>query len=204
MAVDIEVDRAITRETTTRCVESGAAIVTMSPVRSMGGVIPTGSSDGDRSRVRPGADKLLSAPLIAAAREAVPARRRRTRSTAIPIPIMGRESNRFASARAIRLCCRSHGSPQTAVAVSLSLTATATTSGCAIFISLPDTPGLGNLSEGQVFSMAPPPEWPAPQPDNPQTASVDVVLRHRPAAVDRPALRGCQREGAARGDGRRR
>ena len=52
--------------------------------------------------------------------------------------------------------------------------ATATTSGCAIFVSLPETPGLGNLSEGQVFSMAPPPEWPAPQPDNPQTASVDV------------------------------
>ncbi|HEY7376680.1 MAG TPA: VWA domain-containing protein, partial [Polyangia bacterium] len=52
--------------------------------------------------------------------------------------------------------------------------AAATTSGCAIFVSLPVTPGLANLSEEQVFSMAPPPEWPAPQIDNPQTASVNV------------------------------
>jgi len=84
-------------------------------------------------------------------------------------------------------------------------TATATTSGCAIFVSLPETPGLGNLSEGQVFSMAPPPEWPAPQPDNPQTASVDVScgigprlstgqlyaavsIKGRPAATALPAM----------------
>jgi hypothetical protein len=52
--------------------------------------------------------------------------------------------------------------------------AVAGTSGCAVFITLPVTPGLANLSEEQVFSMAPPPEWPAPQADNPQTASVGV------------------------------
>src|SRR5580765_5433496 len=50
----------------------------------------------------------------------------------------------------------------------------AATSGCAMFVSLPVTPGLAALSEEQVFAMAPPPEWPAPQIDNPQTASVDV------------------------------
>ena len=54
------------------------------------------------------------------------------------------------------------------------LTVTAATSGCAVFVSLPETPGLANLSEAQVFGMAPPPEWPAPQADNPQTASVNV------------------------------
>jgi uncharacterized protein YegL len=47
-------------------------------------------------------------------------------------------------------------------------------SGCAIFVTLPVTPGLTNLSEGQVFSMAPPPEWPAPQVDDPATASVTI------------------------------
>jgi len=26
-----------------------------------------------------------------------------------------------------------------------------------------------------VFSMAPPPEWPVPQPDNPASAAVDVA-----------------------------
>jgi len=54
------------------------------------------------------------------------------------------------------------------------LIASAATSGCAVFVTLPETPGLANLSEAQVFSMAPPPEWPAPQADNPQTASLDV------------------------------
>ncbi|HMF40639.1 MAG TPA: VWA domain-containing protein [Polyangia bacterium] len=52
--------------------------------------------------------------------------------------------------------------------------AAASTSGCAVFVSLPSTPGLAALSEEQVFAMAPPPEWPAPQIDNPQTASVNV------------------------------
>src|SRR2546425_1255654 len=47
--------------------------------------------------------------------------------------------------------------------------------GCAIIVRLPVTPGLENLSEGQVFAMAPPPEWPAPQMDNPQTAPVDIA-----------------------------
>lgn len=56
----------------------------------------------------------------------------------------------------------------------LLLTVTAATSGCAVFVSLPETPGLANLSEAQVFAMAPPPEWPAPQADSPQTASVNV------------------------------
>src|SRR5580765_2992356 len=50
----------------------------------------------------------------------------------------------------------------------------AATSGCAMFVSLPVTPGLAALSEEQVFAMAPPPEWPAPQIDNPATASINV------------------------------
>jgi uncharacterized protein YegL len=54
------------------------------------------------------------------------------------------------------------------------LVTVAATSGCAVFVSLPETPGLAHLSEAQVFAMAPPPEWPAPQADNPQTASVNV------------------------------
>jgi len=58
--------------------------------------------------------------------------------------------------------------------VTVLFAAAASTSGCAVFVNLPDTPGLANLSEEQVFSMAPPPEWPAPQADNPQTAAVNV------------------------------
>ena len=59
---------------------------------------------------------------------------------------------------------------------SLALAATlASTSGCMVFVHLPVTPGLESLSEEQVFGMAPPPEWPAPQADNPQTAAVDIA-----------------------------
>jgi hypothetical protein len=50
----------------------------------------------------------------------------------------------------------------------------AATSGCAVFVNLPVTPGLASLSEEQVFAMAPPPEWPAPQADDAQAASVTV------------------------------
>ena len=55
------------------------------------------------------------------------------------------------------------------------VTLAAASSGCTMFVHLPVTPGLENLSEAQVFSMAPPPDWPAPQPDNPQTAALDVA-----------------------------
>ncbi len=66
--------------------------------------------------------------------------------------------------------------PKTIALALFGVTLVAATSGCTIFVSqsLPVTPGLDALSEAQVFSMAPPPDWPAPQPDNPQTAAVDV------------------------------
>jgi len=60
------------------------------------------------------------------------------------------------------------------VLLPLTLAGAAATSSCAMFVSLPVTPGLAALSEEQVFAMAPPPEWPAPQIDNPQTASINV------------------------------
>jgi von Willebrand factor type A domain len=47
--------------------------------------------------------------------------------------------------------------------------------GCAMFISLPTTPRLQNLSEEMVFSMAPAPEWPQVVADNPATAPVDIA-----------------------------
>jgi len=46
--------------------------------------------------------------------------------------------------------------------------------GCMMFISLPNTPRLQNLSEEMVFSMAPAAEWPQPVADNPATAPVDI------------------------------
>jgi hypothetical protein len=57
----------------------------------------------------------------------------------------------------------------------------ATSSSCVVFFQpLPVTPGLAYLTEGQVFSMAPPPEWPVPQNDNPQTAAVDIACGFGP------------------------
>jgi hypothetical protein len=92
--------------------------------------------------------------------------------------------------------------------------------GCAMFVPLPVTPGLENLSEGQVFAMAPRPEWPAPQADDPRTASVDVAcgvapristgqlyaavsVRGRPAAAALPPLNVAlvlDRSGSMHGD----
>jgi len=48
-------------------------------------------------------------------------------------------------------------------------------SACSVMVQVPTTPRLQGLSEAQVFSMAPPPEWPVPQPDNPTSAAVDVA-----------------------------
>src|SRR5215471_2537257 len=47
--------------------------------------------------------------------------------------------------------------------------------GCTVFVSLPTTPALQALSEEQVFAMAPAPDWPQPQADDPATAAVDVA-----------------------------
>src|SRR5690348_3770568 len=87
----------------------------------------------------------------------------------LPDPRPGGISGR----RAFRVSSQAMKTRPSLLPVLLFLTAAAT-SGCAIFVSLPVTPGLANLSEEQVFSMAPPPEWPAPQIDNPQNASVTV------------------------------
>ncbi|HEY4185912.1 MAG TPA: VWA domain-containing protein [Polyangia bacterium] len=46
--------------------------------------------------------------------------------------------------------------------------------GCTVFVHLPTTPRLQNLSEEQVFAMAPAPEWPQPQADSPANAAVDI------------------------------
>jgi Ca-activated chloride channel family protein len=45
---------------------------------------------------------------------------------------------------------------------------------CSVMVQIPTTPRLQGLSEAQVFAMAPPPEWPVPQPDNPASAPVDI------------------------------
>jgi hypothetical protein len=47
--------------------------------------------------------------------------------------------------------------------------------GCTVFVNLPTTPALQALTEEQVFAMAPAPDWPQPQVDNPATAAVDVA-----------------------------
>jgi hypothetical protein len=48
--------------------------------------------------------------------------------------------------------------------------------GCTVLLmtSMPSTPRLENLTEEMVFSMAPAPDWPQPQPDNAANAPVDV------------------------------
>ena len=56
----------------------------------------------------------------------------------------------------------------------LLLTGALSSVGCATFAQLPSTPRLQNLSEEQVFAMAPAPEWPEPQADNAANAAVDV------------------------------
>jgi hypothetical protein len=48
-------------------------------------------------------------------------------------------------------------------------------SACSVMVQTPVTPRMQNLSEAEVFGMAPPPEWPVPQPDNPAGAAVDVA-----------------------------
>jgi hypothetical protein len=57
-------------------------------------------------------------------------------------------------------------------------------SACTVFVQIPTTPRLQELSEAQVFSMAPPPEWPVPQPDNPATAPVDIACGVGPLPTD--------------------
>jgi uncharacterized protein YegL len=49
------------------------------------------------------------------------------------------------------------------------------TTACSLMVQVPTTPRMQNLSEAQVFALAPPPEWPVPQPDNPAGAAVDVA-----------------------------
>ena len=93
-------------------------------------------------------------------------------------------------------------------------------SGCMVFVHLPVTPGLDSLSEGQVFAMAPPPDWPAPRADDVRTAAVDVScgvgprlstgqlyaavsVRGRPAAAALPPLNVAlvlDRSGSMHGD----
>jgi len=46
---------------------------------------------------------------------------------------------------------------------------------CSLMVQVPTTPRVQNLTEAQVFSMAPPPDWPVPQPDNPAVAPVDIA-----------------------------
>ena len=50
----------------------------------------------------------------------------------------------------------------------------ATATSCTVFVQLPSTPRLQALTEEQVFSMAPPPDWSPPRPDDPASAAVDV------------------------------
>src|SRR5947208_15971623 len=94
-------------------------------------------------------------------------------------------------------------------------------SGCSmVFAQLPVTPGLDSLSEGQVFAMAPAPDWPVPQADDARTAAVDVAcgvgprlstgqlyaavsVRGRPAAAAMPPLNVAlvlDRSGSMHGD----
>lgn len=58
------------------------------------------------------------------------------------------------------------------------------TGACSVMVQIPTTPRLQGLSEAQVFAMAPPPEWPVPQPDNPATAPVDVACGVGPLPTD--------------------
>ena len=46
---------------------------------------------------------------------------------------------------------------------------------CTVMVQIPTTPRMQNLTEAQVFGMAPPAEWPLPQPDNPAVAPVDIA-----------------------------
>lgn len=48
-------------------------------------------------------------------------------------------------------------------------------SACSVMSQVPTTPRMQNLSEAQVFSMAPAPDWPVPQPDDPAVAPVDIA-----------------------------
>jgi hypothetical protein len=77
-------------------------------------------------------------------------------------------------ARRVQICCPAMNARRHVLLLTSAAVALAGASGCTVFVNLPVTPGLGNLTEGQVFSMAPAPEWPAPLADNPQTAAVDV------------------------------
>jgi von Willebrand factor type A domain len=58
--------------------------------------------------------------------------------------------------------------------LTLTLSALAAT-GCTMFVQMPTTPRLQALSEEQVFAMAPPPDWSAPQPDTREGAAIDVA-----------------------------
>ncbi len=62
-----------------------------------------------------------------------------------------------------------------ALSILLVVAASLGATGCTMFVQLPSTPRLQALTEEQVFSMAPPPDWSAPQADSSANAAVDVA-----------------------------
>jgi hypothetical protein len=161
------------------CELSTLVIMTVNPAS---GNVPPGRPDEHVAATEPEANVQLPTNFMASSAALLPqaaASVTASRSALFVMPFRMRGSRRLErrSLQPNRLFCCAMNRQGFARFAILGVAGVAALGGgaCSVFVQLPSTPRLMALSEEQVFSMAPAPDWPQPQADNPTTAAVDVT-----------------------------